>query len=162
VALPEGRRHRSLREPALPLIPFAFRIAEPSLGWDDLPFCNRVALDRRRVRSGEAEEVNMKSVLLVVVGIVAGAVAALFLASGFIVGVGAGTGIVTGLKAGACLTVEAAKQRGFITAEQVNEVLVLAGRQIASSADLGEQALIAGGDAECAKVVADLKKSAQK
>jgi hypothetical protein len=106
----------------------------------------------------------MKSALLVIVGIVVGAVATLILTSGLFAGIGAGAGIVTGLKAGACLTVEAAKQRGFITSEQVNEVLALAGKQISSSANVnaGEQAHFAGGDAECAKVVADLKKAAQK
>jgi hypothetical protein len=65
------------------------------------------------------------------------------------------------MKAGACLTVEAAKERGFITAEQVDEVLRAAVEQIASSAPDENAAALTGADAECAKVVSDLKKAAK-
>lgn len=102
----------------------------------------------------------MKSALFTLLGIVIGAVATLLLASGFFAGVGAGAGIVTGLKAGACLTVEAAKEGGYITADQVDDVLNAAVKQIASS-DVGEEGLLSGGDAECARVVAELKSATQ-
>jgi hypothetical protein len=103
----------------------------------------------------------MKSFLLVVSGIIVGAVVTLVLASGMFTGVGAGVGIATGLKAGACLTVEAAKERGFITADQVDDVLNAAVSQIAS-ANIGDEAKLSGGDAECVKLVAELKSAAQK
>ena len=104
----------------------------------------------------------MKSVLLFIGGLVVGAVLAFFLASGFAAGVGAGAGIVTGLKAGACLTAEAAREQGLITAEQVDDLLQAAGRQISSSAvAAGDAPLVSGGDAECRKVIADLKAAAQ-
>lgn len=103
----------------------------------------------------------MKSFLLVVVGTVIGAVASLLLAP-VAVGVGAGVGVATGLRAGACLTVEAAKEKGLITAAQVDEVLRAAGKQIASTGAADNEIGLTGGDAECAKVVAELKKAAQK
>ncbi len=103
----------------------------------------------------------MKSFLLVVVGIVIGAVASLLLAP-MAVGVGAGVGILTGLKAGACLTVEAAKAEGLINAQQVDQILRAAGKQIASTGAADNEVGLTGSDAECAKVVADLKKAAQK
>jgi hypothetical protein len=97
----------------------------------------------------------MKSFLLVVAGIIVGAVVTLVLASGIFTGVG----IATGLKAGACLTVEAAKERGFITADQVDDVLNAAVKRIAS-ANIGDEATLSGGDAECVKLVAELKSAA--
>lgn len=103
----------------------------------------------------------VKSFLLIVVGMIVGALVALVLAAGYFTGVGAGAGILTGLKAGACLTIEAAKEQGYITAEQVDGVLNAAVKQIAS-ADLGNEVTLSGSDSECAKVVADLKQAAQK
>jgi len=103
----------------------------------------------------------MKSALLVVVGIVIGGVLSFLLAPA-VVGVSAGVGVATGLTAGACLTVEAAKQKGFITAEQVNEVLLAAGELISASASADSKPTLTGGDAECQRVVTDLKKAAQK
>lgn len=41
-------------------------------------------------------------------------------------GLGAGAGIVTGMQAGACLTVEAAKDKGFIRADQVEQIFAAA------------------------------------
>jgi hypothetical protein len=102
----------------------------------------------------------MKSFLLVLVGLIIGGAATVVLAPALL-GVGAGVGIATGMKAGACLTVEAAKERGFITAEQVDEVLRAAVKQIASSAPDGSAAALTDADAECAKVVSDLKKAAK-
>lgn len=97
----------------------------------------------------------MKSILLLLLGIVIGGVITFFVATG----VGAGVGIVTGLKAGACLTVEAAKEKGLITAEQVDEVLNAAIQQIAAD-KLAEEATLKGSDAECTKVVEQLKQAA--
>lgn len=103
----------------------------------------------------------MKSFLMVVLGFVLGVVVMLFLAP-TVVGVGAGVGIATGLKAGACLTVEAAKEKGFITGAQVDEVLNAAVKQIASSTGIDDANKLSGADAACQKVIADLKNAAQK
>ena len=68
----------------------------------------------------------MKGFLIFIVGAILGAIASFVVATG----IGAGVGVATGLQAGACLTVEAAKDKGFITSEQVDEVLAAAAQQI--------------------------------
>ena len=103
----------------------------------------------------------MKSFLLVVAGLLLGAIGTFVVTSAVFTGIGAGVGIVTGLKAGACLTVEAAKERGFITGEQVDEVFQAAGRQL-SSTNVDDQSGFTLSDAECMKVVQDLKDAAKK
>ena len=102
----------------------------------------------------------MKSILLLIVGAIVGAVAMLVFATPYFTGVGAGAGIVTGWKAGACMTVEAAKDGGFITAEQVDEIFRAAAKQFADT-DIDDEAPLTGANAECAKVLADLKSAAR-
>ena len=75
------------------------------------------------------------------------------------VGAGAGIGIVTGLKAGACLTLEAARAQGLITAEQEGDILQAAARQFASE-DLPEGPDTSGID--CQGVVAEMRRAAAK
>ena len=96
----------------------------------------------------------MKGFLLFIVGGIIGAVTTFFVA----VGVGAGAGIVTGAKAGACLTVEAAKAQGFISEAEVNQILTAAAKQIADSG--AEVPDITGGDAACQQFIAELKQAA--
>jgi hypothetical protein len=103
----------------------------------------------------------MKSFLFFLVGAVFGGIACIILASGLFTGIGAGVGIATGLQAGACLTVEAAKDQRLITAEQVDDVLNAAGKLIASEYSSSE-AISIGGSLECEKVVAQLKEAANK
>lgn len=103
----------------------------------------------------------MKSFLLVLLGVVIGAVAGVLLLSPLVLGIGTGVGVATGLQAGACLTVEAAEAAGFITAEQVDEVLNAAVGTIASAEIEGASAL-SNGDAECAEVVEALKAAARR
>ncbi len=102
----------------------------------------------------------MKTFLLLIVGVVIGGALSFVLSAAIFTGVGAGVGIATGLKAGACLTVEAAKDMGFITAEQVDDVLNAAVIQFKNVTDLEGVGQITGGDAECTKVVDDLKRAA--
>ena len=100
----------------------------------------------------------MKTLLLILLGFVIGGVAGA-LGGGLLgVGAGAGVGVVTGLKAGACLTLEAARAEGLITADQEAGLLRAAARQFASE-DLPE-----GPDTseiDCAAVVAELRKAAK-
>jgi hypothetical protein len=103
----------------------------------------------------------VKSFLLILLGLVIGAIAGVFLLSPFILGIGTGVGVATGLKAGACLTVEAAKEAGFITPEQVGEVLDAAIQTIAST-EIETAETLANADAECAKVVEELKAAASR
>ena len=102
----------------------------------------------------------MRSFLMFVVGAVVGAAATFFLAGGILTGIGAGAGIATGLQAGACLTAGAAKEKGYITANQVGELLAEAGAQIAGETPT-QGTSFAGSDEDCAKIVADLKAAAR-
>jgi hypothetical protein len=102
----------------------------------------------------------MKSTILVLVGIAVGAVLSVLIAP-VVLGVGTGIGVATGMQAGACLTVEAAKSKGYITAEQVDEVLRTAADLIVTNAKPEQKIDLSGGDAQCAKVIDDLKKHAQ-
>lgn len=101
----------------------------------------------------------MKSFFFVVLGFAIGAAVALVLGFGAAAGAGAGAGIVTGLKAGACLTAEAAKEQGFIEADQVDDLLDAAIRQLAST-EYEEEATAFGGEGECANLVSELKNEA--
>jgi hypothetical protein len=103
----------------------------------------------------------MKTFLIFILGAVIGGIGCIVLASGLFTGIGAGVGIATGLQAGACLTVEAAKEQGLITADQVNDVLVAAGKLISSEGYAGTETS-AGSDLDCEKVVAQLKEAARK
>jgi predicted lipid-binding transport protein (Tim44 family) len=100
----------------------------------------------------------MKGFLLVLLGLVLGGLLGLFGGGVVGTGLGAGAGIVTGMQAGACLAVEAAKEKGFISADQVGQIFAAAAESI--RAELPADADIANSDAECAAVVAELKKSA--
>ena len=99
----------------------------------------------------------MKGFLIFIAGAIIGAVVTFGIATGL----GAGAGIATGMQAGACLTVEAAKEKGFVTAEQVNEILADAGKQIVSGEYTGDSS-IAAGDLKCEEVGANLKAAAAK
>ena len=103
----------------------------------------------------------MKNFLIFLLGAVVGGIACLVIAAGWFTGIGAGVGVATGLQAGVCMAVEAAKDEGLITAEQVDQVLNAAGKQIASDEYAG-QATSTGGHLECEKVIAKLKEYSQK
>lgn len=103
----------------------------------------------------------MKNFLIFLLGTAVGGIASFVFASMLFTGIGAGVGVATGLQAGACLTVEAAKDQGLITAEQVDEVLIAAGKQIASEEYAGT-ATAPSNDLDCEKVVAQLKEAAKK
>ena len=101
----------------------------------------------------------MKSFLLVVAGFAVGGIATFLLTSGLLTGIGAGAGIVTGMKAGACLTIEAAKKQGLVTEDQVDALLTAAAGEISSTAPQDEP-LFSGGSAACEKFVAELREAA--
>lgn len=103
----------------------------------------------------------MKTFLIFILGAVIGGIATILLASGVLTGIGAGVGIATGLQAGACLTVEAAREQGLITSDQVDDVLLAAAKLIASEEYTGT-ATASGSALECEKVVAQLKDTAGK
>ena len=109
----------------------------------------------------------MKTFALLLVGFIVGGVVGA-VGGGLVgTGVGAGAGIVTGMQAGACLTVEAAKDKGLISAEQVDEIFAAAAESLRAQVDqiktdVATNADIADTDAECQAVVAELKRAAAK
>ena len=112
-----------------------------------------------------SEGISVKSFLLLLAGFVVGGIAAVMLAGPVATGVGAGFGVATGLQAGACLTVEAAKEKGLITAEQVGEVLQAAAQLIADTnvpESPGTDSGAPMSDADCQAVVARLKAAGEK
>ncbi len=102
----------------------------------------------------------MKSLAILLIGVVIGAAATWFVVPGALVGAGAGAGIATGLQAGLCLTAEAAKEKGYVTADQVGELLAAAGEQI-SAKNVSASVDISGGDAKCQEFIAKLREAAK-
>jgi len=102
----------------------------------------------------------MKSFLLIVVGFVIGGIVGVLGGGAVGTGVGAGIGIATGMQAGACLTVEAAKEKGFVTAEQIDEIFAAAAETMRTEVNVGDTTDFANSDAECQEVVARLKQAA--
>ena len=87
---------------------------------------------------------------------VIGVAGSLLLASPFLTGIGAGVGVATGLKAGTCLTAEAAKAKGYVKPEQVGDLIASAFAQMADRKIAGHEELTID-DAACQKFIADLK-----
>ena len=87
-----------------------------------------------------------------IVGIVIGAIGAISLGGGAMMG----AGVASGLSAGICATVEAAQQAGFLTAEQVDQVLVRAAENAKGGA-LPEGTEMVGSAAQCAKILGKLR-----
>ncbi len=102
----------------------------------------------------------MKSFLIFLAGAVIGVAAALFVLPGAFVGMGAGAGIATGLQAGTCLTAEAAKEKGYITGEQVGELIAAASQQISTAKVTSDPAALASSDAQCQELITKLRAAA--
>jgi hypothetical protein len=75
-------------------------------------------------------------------------------------GIGAGAGIAIGHAAGACSALESAKDQGLVTDAQFGEVLRGAVAKNSGRVDLPPEIEIADTVAECAGVMATLKKAA--
>jgi hypothetical protein len=97
----------------------------------------------------------MKGFLIFIGGAIIGAVLSFFVATD----IGAGAGIVVGMQTGACMMAEAAKEKGFITEDQINELWGEAQKLIASSGVV-EEGSAPQGTLDCESVVADLKAAA--
>lgn len=103
----------------------------------------------------------MKSFLIFLVGVVAGLAAAFVVLPGALIGVGAGVGISTGLQAGACLTAQAAKDKGLITGDQVGELIKAAGEQFSADKITADEIVLASGDAKCQELISKLRAASQ-
>ena len=102
----------------------------------------------------------MSKVLVGLISLIVGAAGGAIVGGSLIGGTAAGIEIRTGLSAGICSTVQAAQEKGLLTAEQVDQVLVRAAADMAGSDGLPEGTSIVGGAAECAEVMETLKAAA--
>jgi hypothetical protein len=88
------------------------------------------------------------AILALLAGIALGAVGAVTLGGGAAVGVGVATGLSTGI----CVVVEAAETGGFLTAEQI-DALLLRAREGLTDQPLPEGTALAGSAADCAALM---------
>ncbi|WP_193139071.1 MULTISPECIES: hypothetical protein [unclassified Meridianimarinicoccus] len=95
-------------------------------------------------------------VIMLVVGLLIGA----FVGAPMMIGTAAGVGIATGLGAGICTTVQAAQDEGLLSAEQVDQVLTRASRNLDTDGSYDGE--IVGSAAQCEEVLANLKEAAAK
>jgi len=98
----------------------------------------------------------MKSAIIFIIGLVVGGIIGVIGGGLLGTGVGAGAGVITGLQSGACLTLEAAREKGLITAGQEAELWQAALEQLAGT-ELPASAMADRGEIDCAKVVSELK-----
>ena len=103
----------------------------------------------------------MKSFIIAIVFLLIGAALGGIVALSIGTGMGAGAGIVVGSQAGACLAVEAAKDRGLLTADQIDEVLNAAVTKISGGAKLPPEVKLVGSEGDCDKMIADLQQAVQ-
>jgi hypothetical protein len=92
------------------------------------------------------------AVIALMIGLAVGAFGALSLGGGMMMGAGAAAGLSTGI----CATVRAAREGGFMTAEQVDRVLTRAGKDLSGSAQLPAGQEVVGSAAACDKLLAGL------
>jgi hypothetical protein len=74
-------------------------------------------------------------------------------------GLGAGAGIVVGAQAGACLALEAAKDRGLLDAADIDALIADAADRIRREAPEAttSELQLARSEADCAEVIAELR-----
>jgi hypothetical protein len=103
----------------------------------------------------------MKTAIVAIIFLLVGAAIGGFLVLGVGAGMGAGAGIVVGSQAGACLAVEAAKEQGLLTAEEVDQVLGGALGKIKGEAELPPDAPLQWitSEADCSKMIDELRKA---
>lgn len=103
----------------------------------------------------------MKSFLIAIVFLIIGGVVGGVVALSVGTGIGAGAGVATGMAAGACSALEAAKDQGLVSDAQFDKLLSAAAAKISGQVELPPGDKLAGTAAECAKVMASLKKAAE-
>jgi hypothetical protein len=93
------------------------------------------------------------AVIGLIIGIGIGASGAMIFGGGTM----AGIGVASGLSAGICTTVKAAQEEGIMTAQQVDQVMNRAVRDLAALRGLQPSEEIVGSAAACERVIARLQ-----
>jgi hypothetical protein len=101
----------------------------------------------------------MRTFIIALTCLVVGGAIGAFGAFGVGAGLGAGAGIVVGAQAGACLALEAAKDRGLLEAADIDAVIAEAANRIRSEAPEGASSglQLVQSEADCAEMVAKLR-----
>lgn len=104
----------------------------------------------------------MKTALIVILSLLVGAVVGGFIALGVGAGLGAGGGLIVGSQAGACMAAETAKEKGMLSAEQIDQIIAATVSKIRGKAEGAESPEITwvASEADCARMIAELEKGA--
>jgi hypothetical protein len=98
----------------------------------------------------------MGKVGIAIISLIAGALGGALLLGPVIGGAMAGAGAGVGLSMGTCMTVKAGQELGYLTSEQVDEVLTRAAEDL-SGEPLAEGQEIVGSAAGCEETLAKIK-----
>ncbi len=93
------------------------------------------------------------AILFLALGIIIGGIGGITLGGGAM----AGIGVATGLSAGICSTVKAAQEEGLLSAEQVDQMLSRASRDLGAAASLPEGEEMVASAAACEDVLQRLR-----
>ena len=104
----------------------------------------------------------MGKAVIGIIGVIIGAVLGVVFGGPLMMGTAAGLGVASGLNAGICATVQAARDEGLLSAEQVDQVLTRAATDLAAVQGREPEDDIIGSSAHCEKVMADLAEAAKK
>lgn len=99
----------------------------------------------------------MGKAIIGLLGLVVGLVVGVFGGGALTGGSMMGIGVATGLSAGVCATIQAAQEEGLMSAEQVDQVLLRAAKDLGGAADLPEGAEMVGSAEQCKAVMDKLK-----
>lgn len=91
-------------------------------------------------------------IISLIAGLVLGAVGGGSLIGGSM----AGAGVATGLSGGICSTVQAAQEFGYLSDDQVDQVLTRAASDLSGNFDLASSSQVVGSSAACKDVMAKL------
>jgi len=100
----------------------------------------------------------MGKFILALVFLIIGAVIG-FLGSGLVGGAAMGIGVATGASAGICMTVEAAEEEGFLTPEEIDQVLNRAAADMSEIAGSDAPGELVGARDDCAAVMERLREA---
>jgi hypothetical protein len=106
------------------------------------------------IRATRAKEFNMGkgavAIISLIVGLVAGGIGGTLIGGGAMAGAGAAAGISTGI----CSTMQAAREIGLLSPEQIDQVLNRAAQDLSGKAVLAEGEQVVGSAQACAEFMA--------
>ena len=97
----------------------------------------------------------MKTFVIALVFLIIGGSVAAFLA----LGIGTSMGVGTGLAAGACATLQAARDQGLVSDAQADQVLSAAVATLTGGVELPPEAKLAATAADCKRGLAELRRA---